>query len=398
MRIALLADAFPPMATSASVQLRDLALELNAQGHQVLAIIASPTIDQPHVVEDVDGVEVLRLQTRPTKDVGLIRRGLAEALMSFDMLRNLKTSPYADVTWDGIVWYSPTIFLGPVVRALKRRSACRAYLILRDIFPDWAVDVGVLKPGLVYRLFKFAEHFQYETADIIGVQSGGNLPYLQAKAPNLSASLEVLNNWLAPAPSLPCSINLAETRLKGRLILVYAGNIGIAQGLDIFFDLAAALRVREDIGFVFVGRGSELARLKGRAIDEHLDNVLFYDEIPAKEVKALYEQCEIGLVSLDPRHETHNIPGKFLSYMEAGLPVLASVNSDNDLVALIQDNQVGKVLTTPDVLGLRLGLEELVAEIATASDLPERCRTLADRLFSAPAAALQIITGLEIAA
>lgn len=398
MRIALLADAFPPMATSASVQLRDLALELNAQGHQVLAIIASPTIDQPHVVEDVDGVEVLRLQTRPTKDVGLIRRGLAEALMSFDMIKGLKKSPYANIKWDGIIWYSPTIFLGPAVRTLKRRSACRTYLILRDIFPDWAVDIGVLERGLVYRFFKVAELFQYETADVIGVQSAGNVPYLQARAPRLSARLEVLNNWLAPAPNLPCSINLAETSLKGRRILVYAGNIGIAQGLDIFFDLAAALRVREDIGFVFVGRGSELARLKGRAIDEHLDNVLFYDEIPAKEVKALYEQCEIGLVSLDPRHETHNIPGKFLSYMEAGLPVLASVNSDNDLVALIQDNQVGKVLTTPDVLGLRLGLEELVAEIATASDLPERCRTLADRLFSAPAAALQIIGRLRAAA
>ncbi len=72
-----------------------------------------------------------------------------------------------------------------------------------------------------------------------------------------------------------------------------------------------------------------------------LDNILFYNEISPKEIPRLYEQCSYGIVSLDKRHKTHNIPGKFLSYMRSGLPVLAVINKNNDLEKIIKDNGVG---------------------------------------------------------
>ncbi len=113
--------------------------------------------------------------------------------------------------------------------------------------------------------------------------------------------------------------------------------------MNILLDLAGKLRQRTDVGFLFVGRGSESVRLKTLAKDRKLDNVLFYDEIHPDEIPDLYSQCSAGIVALDPRHKSHNIPGKFLTYMQSGLPVLANVNAGNDLAQMIRDEQVGQV-------------------------------------------------------
>ena len=133
MRIALIADAYPPMRTSAAVQLRDLAQELLKQGHFPTVIIPSSSLNIPWLLEDMNGVQVLRVKAPPTKDIGYIRRTVNEFLLPFFMLYNLRKSLLAKVKWDGVIWYSPTIFLGPIANALKKASHCRSYLIVRDI-------------------------------------------------------------------------------------------------------------------------------------------------------------------------------------------------------------------------------------------------------------------------
>jgi hypothetical protein len=136
MRIALIADTFPPFRTSGAVQLRDLSREFVRQGHALTVMLPTSDLKTPWSLEDFDGVQVLRLRAPKTKDIAYIRRTIGEFLMLFAMLRNLRKSPLAQVRWDGVVWYSPTIFLGPIVNALKKESACKSYLIIRDIFPE----------------------------------------------------------------------------------------------------------------------------------------------------------------------------------------------------------------------------------------------------------------------
>lgn len=394
MRIALIADVFPPLRSSGAVQLRDLSLELVRQGHQVTVMIPSSDLDQPWLLEDMGGVEVLRLKALRTKDVGYVRRTLSELLMPFVMLRNLRKSAFAGVRWDGVVWYSPSIFLGPLASSLKKASACRSYLVIRDIFPEWAVDMGLMGRGLPYRFFKAVARYQYSVADVIGVQTPGNLPYFGTWAAQPGRRLEVLQNWLADAPDVGCPISLADGPLAGRIIFVYAGNMGVAQGMGILMDLAERLHTRRDIGFVFVGRGSDAPRLREDAIARGLDNVSFHDEIDPSEITGLYAQCNVGIVALDPRHKTHNIPGKFLSYMQSGLPVLANINHGNDLAKLIEEEGVGRVCTNHSVDALQRLVEDLVLEIAWDKKLPDRCRALSAKLFSSEAVAKQITDAL----
>lgn len=396
MKLVLIADTFPPLRTSGAVQLRDLAREFVRQGHELTVFLPDADLDQPWRLENVDGAQILRLKSPRIKDVSYIRRTIGEYLMPYAMWKNLRRSPLSSQRWEAIVWYSPSIFHGPLVRKLKRQSGCKGYLIIRDIFPEWAVDLGILRPGLAYRFFQWIAHQQYYVADIIGVQTPGNLSYFkQWYEDRQGRSLEVLQNWLDKPARVRCQIRLVETQLSGRKILVYAGNMGVAQGLGILLEVATRMRARDDIGFLFVGRGGDAKRLRECANERGLDNVLFRDEIDPDEISDLYDQCAAGIVALDPRHKSHNIPGKFLTYMQNGLPVLANVNAGNDLAHLIRCKNVGEVCETNSVDELEQCCLALIERIDAEPGLSERCINLFRSQFSVSKTVDQIIASLS---
>jgi glycosyltransferase involved in cell wall biosynthesis len=395
MRLVLIADAFPPLRTSGAVQLRDLSREFRNQGHEITVILPSAEIDHSWSLENMEGVRVLRLRSPRIKDVSYIRRAIAECFMPFFMLRNLSKSPVAKERWDGVIWYSPSIFHGPLVRAIKSTSKCKSYLIIRDIFPQWAADMGLMSNrGLIYRFFNAVAHYQYSVADIIGVQTSGNLNYFKRWATKDNRHLEVLQNWLFDSPVIECSISLINTKLAGRKIFVYAGNMGVAQGVATFLDLAELLQHRSDVGFLFVGRGNDAVKLAEDARFRCLNNVLFYDEIHPDEIPGLYAQCTVGLVALDPKHRSHNIPGKFLTYMQAGLPVLGRINPGNDLVEIIQKNNIGRVSVDKDQKSLEALACELLDLLDVDPNIKDRCRGLYLKLFSPEMAVKKIVCAL----
>ena len=395
LRVALIADAFPPLRTSGAVQLRDLSREFVRQGHEVTVMLPAAGLQSSWRVDETDGVRVLRLKAPRTKDIDYVRRTIGEFSMPFAMRRHLRRSPLAKERWDGVIWYSPSIFHGPLASSLKKASGCKGYLIIRDIFPEWAVDMGLMGRGLPYFFFDSVARYQYSVADVIGVQTEGNRAYFETWQQRPGRKLEVLRNWLDKPSNLRCSIRVADTSLAGRKVFVYAGNMGVAQGMDILLDLADKLSARPEIGFLFVGRGSDAQRLKIAAQTRGLTNVLFLDEIHPDEIADLYAQCSVGIVALDPRHKSHNIPGKFLTYMQSGLPVLASVNPKNDLAALIREEQVGQVCECHQVDRLMELADKVLQQIESDASLAERCRNLFERDFSAAQAVRQIVKALS---
>ena len=392
MRIALIADTFPPLRTSGAVQLRDLSREFVRQGHALTVMLPASGLSTPWLLEDFDGVQVLRLRAPKTKDINYLSRTINEFLMPFAMLRNLRKSTLAKERWDGVVWYAPSIFHGPLANALKKASGCKGYLIIRDIFPEWAADMGLMGRGLPYKFFKAVANDQYSVADVIGIQTQGNQAYF-ADRPN--SRIEVLQNWLDKPTQARCPIRVNQTSLAQRKVFVYAGNMGIAQGMDILLDLADQLCGRTDVGFLFVGRGSDAVRLKSAAKDRKLDNVLFYDEIHPDEIPDLYTQCSAGIVALHPRHKSHNIPGKFLTYMQSGLPVLATVNAGNDLAQMIRDEQVGQVCESNRVDDLVQFAKQLLEQIESDGQMPSRCSNLFQREFAVEKTVRQIVSALS---
>lgn len=395
MKIALIADTFPPLRSSGAVQLRDLSREFAAQGHQLTVILPSWEIKEDFLLETMEGFQVLRLKSPKTKDVNYARRTLSEFLMPFFMKKGYKKSPLRHEKWDGIAWYAPSIFHAPFVNDLKKASDCKGYLVLRDIFPEWAVDMGLMGRGIIYRFFSAVARYQYSVADVIGVQTPGNLSYFEEWRKSKEKKLVVLQNWLADTRPGGCSISINRTNLVGRKIFVYAGNMGVAQGMDILIDLAERLQDRRDIGFLFVGRGSEVKRLVDESRKRSLNNIEFKDEIHPDEIPALYAQCSVGIVSLDQRHKSHNIPGKFLSYMQSGVPVLANINPGNDLAELIRSEDVGVVCESAEIEDLEIKAKALINSIETDAYFEKRCRAVYERMFSPSQAVKNIVQELK---
>jgi glycosyltransferase involved in cell wall biosynthesis len=211
MRIALIADTFPPLRTSGAVQLRDLSREFARQGHTLTVLLPSPDQKEHWKLEEFEGVQVLRLKAPRTKDISYVRRTLGELVMPFAMLRNLRKSLLANERWDGVIWYAPSIFHGPLASALKKANGCKGYLIIRDIFPEWAVDMGLMGRGLPYRFFNAVARYQYSVADVIGVQTPGNQVYFDQWSQQPGRKFEVLQNWLGKPAHGRCSIRVDET-------------------------------------------------------------------------------------------------------------------------------------------------------------------------------------------
>jgi glycosyltransferase involved in cell wall biosynthesis len=395
MRIVLIADTYPPHRSSGAVQIRDLSREFAVQGHTITVIVPSQEESVFWREEFHNGVRVLRLWAPKTKDVANVRRVFAEISMPFAMLFNFIRCPFFEERWDGVVWYSPTIFLGLVAGVLKAKNKCKSYLIIRDIFPEWAFEMGLIRSKIIYNFFKWVACYQYSVADTIGVQSLSNLSYFHQWKNTNARRLEVLNNWLGDSTVRCSSIRICDTILAGRKVFVYAGNVGIAQGLSIVIQLALRFVHRNDVGFLVVGRGSDLVRLKKLASDNGLKNLLFYDQVHPDEIRDLFAQCCVGIVALDPRHKTHNIPGKFLSYMQCGLPVLANINRGNDLGMMIRNHQVGQVCEDNNIDSLFQLAQILVLQVEFDFGLQQRCRDLFYQEFMVEDAVKKIVNAIS---
>ena len=396
MKIVLVADTFLPHRSSAAIQLYDLTEEFVRQGVSLLVIVPDANISNAWELEEINSVQLLRLKSPRIKGVGYVRRTLAEMVMPFKMISGLQKSPFANAKWEGIVFYSPSIFHGPLISKLKKSNDSKVYLIIRDIFPDWALDLGLLRKGLVYYFFRAVANHQNSLANIIGVQSAGNKRYFLSwldKKPD--RQLQVLNNWLSTPWRGQCSLQVEKTPLAGRKIFVYAGNIGVAQGLKIFLDLAYCLQFKTDVGFLFVGRGADLHSLKSYSQSKNLTNVYFADELAPNEMANLYCQCHAGIVALDSRHKSHNIPGKFLNYLQNGLPILANINRGNDLVQMIRREQVGVVCETNKIDDLVSQFNILLTLMESDDAINSRCLSLFEQKFTSSKAALQILNSLK---
>ena len=347
MKICLLCDDYLPHSTRVGAKmLHQLARELTLQDHKVTVITPwSIAESKPPIQEIIDGVEVWRFKSKPLKGLGKIRRAINESLIPFHSWQLIKRRVNAD-TFDGIIYYSPTIFFGPVVAKLKKLCNCRSYLVLRDFFPQWAVDANLIKKGsLVESYFKFFETISYRNADMIGVMSPRNLEIFNQKT-SYRYNTSVLRNWASLRVNKVDgdSINIRETLgLTDEIIFFYGGNIGYAQDMKNLMRLVKRMKKFKKAHFLFVGQGDEVGLINELATEWKLKNYSYLPPVTQDEYEDILTQVDVGLFSLSAKHTSHNFPGKLLGYMVESLPILGSVNQDNDLMEIIHEYEAGYI-------------------------------------------------------
>lgn len=342
MRIALLLDRYLPSPLSSAKMFYDLATELARLGHEVTVVAGDSSLQQKVTVSQEDRVTVVRVKSGEIRHPSKVMRTLNELLLS-RIIWKLAKHYFKSHPFDLVICYSPTIFWSYLITKLKALYGCRAYLVLRDLFPQWALDAGLLKKrSFPYWFFKRHELKLYDSADVIGVQSPANLDYFVSHGLSNRYHLEVLFNWTKVENRPPVLPELrARLGLQDQVIFMYGGNLGVAQDMDNVLRLAKRLKNEENIFFLLLGEGSEASRLVQEIRDSGLKNIRLLPAVSHVEYQKILAECDVGLITLRRDLKTQNFPGKMLSYMELQKPMLASINPGNDLSAVLQEYEAG---------------------------------------------------------
>ncbi|EPT6081193.1 glycosyltransferase family 4 protein [Escherichia coli] len=345
MKLALIIDDYLPNSTRVGAKMfHELAQEFIRRGHDVTVITPDTSLQEEVSFDSFQGVKTWRFKSGPLKDVSKVQRAINETLLSWRAWKSIK-SRIEEETFDGVVYYSPSIFWGHLVKKIKARCQCPAYLILRDMFPQWVIDAGMLKEGSpIERYFRLFERSSYRQANRIGLMSDKNLDVFRVT--NKGYPCEVLRNW-ASLTSTVLSPEYVPLRkrlgLEDKVIFFYGGNIGHAQDMANLMRLARSMAEHPQAHFLFIGQGDEVELINSLATEWALSNFTYLASVNQEEFKFILSEMDIGLFSLSAKHSSHNFPGKLLGYMVQSLPILGSVNAGNDLLDIVNQNNAGLI-------------------------------------------------------
>ena len=344
MRIGLITDEFLPDSTKAHAKMfYELALKLKSYGHTSIVIPpGKPSQPQNIEIDFLNGIEVWRSKSGYRKGENMVKRAINEFLLSFRAWIAIRKKVKIKKL-DLCIIYSPTIFFGILAWKLKLQKTF-IYLVLRDMFPQWMIDQGLIKKNsLIAYFFRFFEKVNYKAANVIGLQSKANLDLFKKKFPNFT-NVEVLMNWTITDYIRKDKKGISfrnKFNLNDKILFLYGGNIGPGQDLKNILRLAKNLKNVIKAHFLIIGKGYEFEQIKCLISKWHLNNVTILPSVPQKEFESILAISDVGLFSLSKEHSSHNFPGKILGYLRAGKPVLGSVNPDNDLKHII-NNQISK--------------------------------------------------------
>ncbi len=358
MNILLVTDSYPPEIRSAAHLMQELAEELFRRHHNVTVVTCFPRHNLAQGFREVsfkesaveNGVKVIRVNTPPVHNVTFVLRGISQLLIPGCFIKSIKKSKIDKV--DIVIVYSPPLTLAKVGKFVKESYGAKFILNIQDIFPQNAIDLGIIKNKLLIRMFERIESQAYRSSDKIAVHSAGNKLFLINKKLQKENKVEVLHNWIDPLPYVNVKrsgLYRKKFGLKDKFIFLFAGVIGPSQGLEFLIRVAILLKDNKDICFLLVGDGMEKKRLMQLVFEHKLNNVIFEQFVVQSEYSLLVKEADVGLVCLSRMNKTPVIPGKILGFMAASLPVLALLNRESDGHDLIKNANCGYSAVSDDL-------------------------------------------------
>jgi len=297
MKVLFLMFAFPDMSKSFNMY-TTLVEEFVCNGHDVVVLAPG---SGPTGIYLEGKIQVLRVKTLPIKNVANYLKGISNLLLPYQFERALKQY-YKGKLFDLIITATPPITLVDLAAKLKKKFNAKLYLILRDIFPQNAVDLGFIKKeGLLHRFFRKKENKLYREANYIGCMSPGNIEYIRRHNPGVSPhKLHELKNFQKPYEGFGFDFDALKMKygLKDKFVIVFGGNMGKPQQLENVLKLASSAMIYPDVVFLLLGEGVQMNRIALLIKEQGLKNIIIYKTIPKKEYQDLLSTCDIGLISL----------------------------------------------------------------------------------------------------
>ena len=391
MKICLIVDDYLPDSIKVGAKMmHELGVEFVKRGHSVTVITPRFNLSKKYSITELDGVKVCYFKTGQIKYTGNVQRAINETLLSYRAWNAYKNY-FAENPHDLIVYYSPSIFWGPLVQRLKKLWNAPSYLILRDFFPQWVIDNGMIKErSLVAKYFRFFERKNYQAADIIAIQSPKNLEWFRTICKN--KPLDLLYNWAANEPvTAKGNYYRKKYHLEDKVVFFYGGNIGHAQDMMNIIRLAQNLKEEKLAHFIIVGKGDETELVRDAIEKNQMKNMTLLPPVSQDEFKLMLAEFDIGLFSLHKDHTTHNFPGKLLGYMVQKKPILGSINADNDVKEVVESAQAGFITINGQDDLFKENALKLLHDEKLRKQMGNNAKQLLQDLFSVEAAADKIL-------
>lgn len=335
MRFLYTAISYPDVSINKSLYAY-LILELANQGHEVRVV--APCFDgKTHVVIE-GGIPVLRVKSGRIFKTNLVTKGINTILLNRRYTHAIQTF-WPDWKMDWILASTPPITLSPLLKKLKKMFQTGIFLILRDIFPQNAKDLGMIRDPFLFAYFRKQERHLYKISDVIGCMSPGNMNFLRKQDQTLfseNSKITYFPNWIQPSPESNCKEeNQVSFRqrfnLEEKFIVLFGGNFGKPQKMEFIIELAEKVQHLDDVIFLLIGDGTEKKRIQHQVHQRSMKNVKIYERLPREEYQSLIGEADIGLVNLSEKFTIPNIPSRTLGYWDAGLPILAATDIRTDL-------------------------------------------------------------------
>lgn len=394
MKLVVVTPHFAPdVAPTGSVMTRIVG-ELAELGHSIDVITSLPWYRNHAVEPNFDGKlvrhedirwgRITRLHPFPAPDKrALVHR--AAAFAGFSAMGAAVGARGGDV--DGVLAVSPPLTLGLAGWAIARARRGSLVFNVQDVYPDVAVQLGVLDEGPLLSATRRLERFCYERADAVTVLSEELQDNVCAKTTRPD-KVRVIPNFvdtIAIAPTEHENAYRREFGLEGKLVVMYAGNVGLSQSLDIVLEAAAALAHEEDIVFVINGQGAARRELEKSA--RGLTNVRFVDMQPVERLAEVLSAADIHLVPLRRGLARSSVPSKTYSILAAARPLIASVDQGSEIARLVERAEAGTAVPPEDAEALTKAIRRLAEAPAERARMGRSARRFVESWASPVAVA-----------
>lgn len=320
----------------------DLAKEFYIN-HNNIYIIAPRSCNQSEGLSIENNINVLRTKTlKQTNIKNVFIKGFAQVLLPYQFKRAYNKY-LKGLSFDLVLMPTPPITLIKLAEYLKTKNKCLYYLILRDIYPQGAADLGLVKFKFIYDYLKRLEKRTYKCADLIGCMSQGNIDYIKKHNNIDSNKLVLLPNWQSEENTNEISKEDIRGRfnLQDKFIVLFGGTIGYAQKVENIVFLAKHYSYNKNIVFVVIGDGVKKDFLIKSVNELSLTNVIFIDTLPRTQYLSFIKSADIGLITIDERFTVPTIPSKLTSYLALKLPIFAIIDKYTDFGSIIDEAGAG---------------------------------------------------------
>ena len=306
------------------------------KGHEITVARSDASCEKSFIEYENKNYKILNVKTGNPFEKNLIKKGLNQVLLEVFFKKAIKEHLKKD-HYDLVLYETPPVTLSGVVDYCKKYYNAKTFLMLKDIFPQNAVDLGMFsKHSPIYHYFRKKEEKYYEISDFIGCMSQGNIDFVKMHNPKVDDNkLHVFYNSIKIEDVEGISFNDKKT------VFIFGGNLGKPQNFPLLLRVIEKLRDYDKAEFQIIGKGTETKIIKDAIKEKQLTNLKYEEYLPAKEYEERLKSADVGLISLDDRFTIPNIPSKFQSYLKLEKPVLAITDEVTDLRKMILDSDCG---------------------------------------------------------